>query len=332
MASSLKASNILIFGATGFIGTYITEKIITAQPAFNRVTIFTSPETAASKSDLLAGWQKQAGGHVSVVTGSVDSEADVKAAYREYRIDTVVCALGRGAIAKQIALLRWADEGDDVRWFLPSEYGTDVEYYGEAGRDEKPHQQKLRVRAFVRDGGVRRVAVTYVVTGPYFESWAREATPSGIKDIAVSWFDVPAREAQVIEDGAGRIGFTSMPDVGKFVVAALRHPDEATTTPGKGGGGKALRVQSFVATPNEVVAEYERQTGGAPWKVSYVSLADVRAGEARLWAEDHPKATVVTLRRIWAEGGTLYDTTDNEAIGVRAGETETMDEVLRRLL
>lgn len=332
MASSLKASNILIFGATGFIGTYITEKIITAQPAFDRVTIFTSPERAASKSNLFAGWQKQAGGHVSVVTGSVDSEADVKAAYREHHIDTVVCALGRGAIAKQIALLRWADEGDDVRWFLPSEYGTDVEYYGggpdDRGRDEKPHQQKLRVRDFVRDGGVRRVAVTYVVTGPYFESWAREVTPSGIKDIAVSWFDVAARETQLIEDGAGRIGFTSMPDVGEFVVAALRHPDEATATT---GGGKALRVQSFVATPNEVVAEYERQTETA-WKVSYVSLADVRVGEARLWAEDHPKATVVTLRRIWAEGGTLYDTTDNEAIGVRAGETETMGEVLRRLL
>lgn len=322
--ASLKASNILIFGATGYIGTYITEKVIAAQPAFNHITIFTSPETVASKSDLLDGWKKQAG-NVSVIAGSAHSEADVKAAYKTHQIDTVICAFGRNAIAKQIELIKWAEDGDDVKWFLPSEYGTDIEY-GPQSKDEKPHQQKLKVRAFVRDQ-VKRVRVTYVVTGPYFESWAQEKTP--MPDMAVSQFHVEDQKAQLIEDGEGKIGFTSMPDVGKFVVAALRHPETATTTAGE--GGKALKVNSFEVTSNQVVAEYEKQTG-AKWKVSYVPLSKVREQEETLWAEEHPKATVVTLRRIWAEGGTLYEKTDNESIGVKSEDTETIAEVLKRLL
>lgn len=117
----LHASNILLFGATGFIGQYITSSIVSAQPAFQHVTIFTSKATVESKKELLEGWKKA--GNVTVVTGSVDSETEVRAAFQDHRIDTVVCAFGRGAIAKQIELLRWADE-EGVKWFLPSEYGT----------------------------------------------------------------------------------------------------------------------------------------------------------------------------------------------------------------
>lgn len=318
--ASTKASNILIFGATGFIGTFITEKVIAAQPAFNHITIFTSPGTVANKGALLDEWKKA--GNVSVITGSADSEADVKAAYKEHNIDTVICAFGRGAIAKQIELIKWADESEHVKWFLPSEYGTDIEY-GPQSKDEKPHQQKLKVRAFVRNE-VKHLEVTYVVTGPYFESWAKGAMPG----VAVSWFDVDNKEAQLIADGEGLIGFTSMPDVGKLVVAALQHPEAATAGVGQ---DKALKVNSFEVTSNQVVAEYEKQTG-AKWKVSYVPLSEVRKQEEAMWAEGNPKATVVTLRRIWAEGGTLYEKTDNESIGVKPEDTETMAEVLQRLL
>jgi len=119
--ASIQASHILLFGATGFIGQHITHEILRAQPAFQQVTIFTSKETAENKSQLLEGWKKAH--KVQVVTGSVDSETDVRAAYKEHLIDTVVCAFGRGAIAKQIQLIKWGDE-EGVRWFFPSEYGT----------------------------------------------------------------------------------------------------------------------------------------------------------------------------------------------------------------
>lgn len=204
MASSPKASNILIFGATGFIGTFISEKIIAAEPAFNHITIFTSTNTVNTKVELLERWRKA--GNVTVITGDVDSEADVRAAYKDHKIDTVVCAFGRAAIAKQIDLIRWADETEGVKWFFPSEYGTDIEY-GPKSKDEKPHQQKLKVRKYIREN-VKDLQVTYVVTGPYFESWVGrqpglEVSPG---------YDVKNREAYLVGDGEGKIGFTTMPE------------------------------------------------------------------------------------------------------------------------
>ena len=201
--ASLKASNILIFGATGFIGTFITEAVIAAQPAFNHVTIFTSTNTVNTKGELLDKWKRA--GNVTVVVGDVDSEADVSAAYKDHNIDTVISAFGRGAIAKQIELIRWADKSDTVKWFFPSEYGTDIEY-GPQSKGEKPHQQKLKVRKFIREE-VKDVQVTYVVTGPYFESWVER--PQGIE--IGTGFDVAKKEAWLVEPD-GKVGFTTMPE------------------------------------------------------------------------------------------------------------------------
>lgn len=107
------------------------------------------------------------------------------------------------------------------------------------------------------------------------------------------------------------------------MVAALQHPEAAA--------GKALKVNSFEVTPNQVLAEYEQQTG-AKWKVKHITLDTLREGEKKLWEEGHAKATVLTLRRIWAEGGTLYEKTDNEAIGVKPGDTESLQVILKRIL
>ncbi|KAL2274894.1 hypothetical protein FJTKL_02636 [Diaporthe vaccinii] len=312
--ASLKASNILIFGATGFIGTFITEKVIAAQPGFNHITIFTSANTVNTKGELLDKWKKA--GNVTVVTGDVESEEDVSAAYKDHNIDTAISAFGRGAIDKQVNLIKWADHPGSVKWFFPSEYGTDVEY-GPQSAGEKPHQQKLKVRKFIREE-VKNVQVTYVVTGPYFESWVGRPEGLGV----APGFDVQKKEAWLVE-ADGKIGFTTMPDVGKLVVAALQHPEAAA--------GKALKVNSFEVTPNQVLAEYEKQTG-AKWKVNSIPLDELRQEEKKRWEEGHAKATILTLRRIWAEGGTLYEKTDNEAIGVKPEVTESLHVILKRIL
>ncbi|MBE3048919.1 hypothetical protein IMZ48_41760 [Candidatus Bathyarchaeota archaeon] len=108
--------------------------------------------------------------------------------------------------------------------------------------------------------------------------------------------------------------------VGKGVVAALRHPEAALD--------RALKIQSFVATPNEILAAFEKQTG-AQWAAEYSSLDTLRAVEEKLWAEGSPIATAATLRRIWGEGGTLYEETDNASIGLVDGELEGLGDAVR---
>jgi len=229
--------NVLIIGATGVIGRYITSAVISSGVA-TRVTIFTSPATAAAepgtpKHKLLSEWKatpfpdrssssKSSSGqsdadesYVRVITGDINSETAIRSAFQGQ--NTIISALGRDSLLAQIPLLRLAeenaslspDDGGTVRWFLPSEYGTDIEYDPITSPHEKPHQHKLAVRKFVREQ-VKNLKVTYVVTGPYLDMFL---ALSGVKEAqANGGFDVKEKKAVLVGDGQGKVGFTSMPE------------------------------------------------------------------------------------------------------------------------
>ncbi len=116
----------------------------------------------------------------------------------------MISCLGRGALHTQTELVRLADESGSVRWFFPSEYGTDVEY-GPKSAAEKPHQNKLAIRKYLREN-VKNMQVTYLVTGPYFDMWVN-AVP-GIE--ACGGFVVDKKQAYMIDDGQGKVGFCTM--------------------------------------------------------------------------------------------------------------------------
>ncbi|KAK4185586.1 hypothetical protein QBC35DRAFT_524804 [Podospora australis] len=305
---------ILLFGGTGQIGSYITASILRSKPSFPQVTLFTSPGTAERKADQISKWKSEG---LSVIVGDLTSSADVKAAYESSGADTVISAVGRGGLEHQIELLRLAEESGSVKWFLPSEYGTDIEH-NDKSPNEPPHQLKLKVRKYVREQ-LKRVKVTYVVTGPYFDMWVNSAPGLEI----AGGFKPAEKKAWIIEDGEGKVGFTTMWNVGKFVVTALQNPDVSF--------GKALKVQSFIVTPNQVLAEYEKLTG-AKWEVTKTPLDDIRAFEAELWKKGDPRATLVTLRRIWAEGGTLYAKNDNELLGVKPEDLDSLEGAVKKAL
>jgi len=408
--TTFRPSSILIFGATGQIGRYITEAILTANPPFGSVAAFTSPTTASSKAELLAGWAEKG---LRVIQGDVQAGPEVLKAYEG--VDTVISCLGRNVLLHQVELLRWADSSPSVKWFFPSEYGTDIEYCDKS-RDERPHQMKLAVRKFVAEE-VKAFQVTYLVTGPYADMFFH--LKEGVED--AGGFDARRQKAVVIGDSMP-VGFTTMPElvfsafyspfssvshytdagifahgwkcqkfsscqfswgtkkgrlhiviftqeppphflpncpaavpstqhlvlisppptrivflssirppvltyphhsVGKGVVAALRHPEACPDR-------KAIKMQSFVVTPREILGAFEDLTAGAWAHVRYSTLDQVRELERRLWKEGSPDATVVTLKRIWAEGGTLYEKTDNEAIGLGEKDMESLKDVVGR--
>ncbi|KAK3905112.1 hypothetical protein C8A05DRAFT_31047 [Staphylotrichum tortipilum] len=311
--SSFTASKILIFGGTGTIGRYITSALIRARPASQEIVLFTSRSGEHTKAQLIEQWKSQG---LSVIVGDLTSDLDVKAAYQG--VDTVISAVGRGGLQHQINLLRLAEASDSVKWFLPSEFGTDIEHNEDKSPNERPHQLKLQVRKYIREN-LKRVKVTYVVTGPYFDMWV-DAAPG----LEIAGGFVPdQKKAYVIEDGNGKVGFCTMPDVGKFVAATVKSPEVSF--------GKALKVQSFIVTPNEVLAEYEKQTG-SKWEVTKTPLDEIRSFEAKLWEKADPRATLVTLRRIWAEGGTLYAQNDNGVLELKLQNLDTLEAAVKKAL
>lgn len=200
--SSFTASKILIFGGTGTIGRYITAALLRAKPSFHQLVLFTSPNSAKEKAQQLNKWKSEG---LSIIVGDLTSEADVTAAYAG--VDTVISAVGRGGLQLQINLLRLAEASDSVKWFLPSEFGTDIEHNTDKSPHERPHQLKLQVRKYIREN-VKRVKVTYVVTGPYFDMWV----DVGAGFEKAGGFVPDKKQAYVIEDGNGKVGFCTMPE------------------------------------------------------------------------------------------------------------------------
>jgi len=228
--------------------------------------------------------------------------------------DTVISALGRTAIHLQIPLIKVAEESDTIKRFFPSEYGTDIEYFPDSNT-EKPHQEKLKVRKYIREN-TKRLTFTYVVTGPYPEFYMGGAIPGAPE---IGGFDVKAKQAWVLGDGNDKVSFTTMPDVGNLVVASLKHPEESRNA--------ILKVNSFTSTGNEILAEFEKQTG-SKWEVHYTSLDELKRIEEESWSKGVPYATGVTLRRIWISGGTLYEKRDNEKIGLKDGDMGTLEQIV----
>lgn len=335
--------NILIFGATGLIGTHITNAILTNKHHFGTIAIFTSRNTLTDKPDHISHLQHQG---VKILSGDITSDTDITAAYNSHDVDggfdTIVSALGRPVIDTQEKLIRLAVAHPTVKYFFPSEFGTDVEY-DETSAHEIPHQRKLRVRALLReisstststsktgnnDDCKNHLEYTYIVTGPYADA-DRSLYLSAQPPEKEAWgtFDVHRKRAVLLGDGNGKISLTTMRDVGKFVVAALlqqqqQQQQQHSNGNGNGGNGvtknRALRVNSFTTTPHELLGEFERQTGGEKWQVGYTSVEELERLE-----RENP---VVTLRRIWTSGKTLYAKGDNDELLNGAKEDDDDDD------
>lgn len=303
---------ILIIGATGVIGRPITQAILEAKDSFSSISVLTSQSTLDSDKGAHINWLKNRG--ITIHIGDIQKEDDVKRAYEN--VDTVISCLGRDVIAHQIELLRWAAETPNVTWFFPSEYGTDIEY-SEKSAGEKPHQQKLKVRAFIKTIKDEDLDWTYLVTGPYPDLYLR----ANRWNEALGTFDVRNEKAVIVGDENGKIGFTAMADVGKLLVAALLRPEVSKK--------RTLKVNSFYATPKEILIEFEKQSG-KKWDVSYTSLERLSELENELWEAGSPLGTMATLKRIWAEGSTIYEKTDNDVLG--NPPMETLEDQVRQAI
>ncbi|ETN44626.1 uncharacterized protein HMPREF1541_10296 [Cyphellophora europaea CBS 101466] len=316
------SKSVLFFGATGVIGTYLISGLANALEAgtLSRLAIFTSNSTVTSKSDTIDSLKAHG---VEVFVGDVSDTSYIRAVLDGSAaptnpstdttpFDTVISAAGRNAILTQIPILEVAESVETVKRFYPSEYGTDIEYDAQTSPHEPPHQLKLKVRKWIREN-VKRLEYTYLVTGPYSELWLGK--PPAAAEM-VGGFDVKGKRAVVLYDGKGRVSFTSMGDVAKLLVASLAHPAESRN--------RALKVNSFTTTPLDVVAEFEKQTGGEKWKVEFTDRDELIKNEKKAHEEGAPFATAYTLRRIWADGGTLYDVRDNGRIDFE-GQEESLE-------
>ncbi|VUC21028.1 unnamed protein product [Clonostachys rosea] len=301
----MPARKILVLGATGVIGKVLVEALLCGKEHFDSIGIFTSAESATNKQALIESFKSRG---VSVVIGDLYNDDQVLEAYRDY--DTVVSALGRYAIDKQVDLIALAERSSTIARFIPSEYGTDIAYDA-TSVTEMPHQKKLKVRKFLESGAISRLKYTYLVVGPFADLYVGNMA----QEPEMGSFDPENKKATLLGEGTEQISLTTMADVGRLLVGVLRHPEVCDN--------KAIKVNSFTTTPNAILAEFERQTN-SKWNVEYTSIDQLRQLEKKAYEDQNSLSSLYTLRRIWTEGRTLYEKRDNESIGLTKMDTLEM--------
>lgn len=83
------SKKILVFGATGVIGKYISQELYKARASFERIGIFTSASTVETKAAEIYGWKEKG---IDVIIGDINSEHDLAKAYE----GTIICSNSAG--------------------------------------------------------------------------------------------------------------------------------------------------------------------------------------------------------------------------------------------
>lgn len=74
----MSKSNLLVFGATGAIGSYIIAAIVNARDSFNRISVFTSQNTLSAKETEITILRDKG---VEIIVGDVTNKDDVLEAF-----------------------------------------------------------------------------------------------------------------------------------------------------------------------------------------------------------------------------------------------------------
>jgi uncharacterized protein YbjT (DUF2867 family) len=77
-AMMAQCKSILVFGATGLVGTHILRHLVENKEEFDRIAIFTSPRTLETKPGAISQLKEEG---VVVIVGDLSKSEDVKKAY-----------------------------------------------------------------------------------------------------------------------------------------------------------------------------------------------------------------------------------------------------------
>nr|AMN15102.1 chavicol synthase [Elaeis guineensis] len=236
-----KKGKILIIGATGYLGKYLTEgSLRLGHPTFILVresTINTNSEKAKVIKDF-----KDAG--ATVLYGDLhDHESLVKAIKL---VDIVFSTMGHEhpeQLASQINIVSAIKEAGNVKRYFPSEFGVDV------GRIQllEPAKSvlgiKVKIRQAIRMAGIPFTFVSSNLCATYFLSRLGQVEGDG----------TPKDEVSIMGDGNAKVIFVCEQDMATYAIKAAEDPRTLNKI-------LYVRPPANIYSQNELVSLWEKKT------------------------------------------------------------------------
>ncbi|XP_027068202.1 phenylcoumaran benzylic ether reductase Pyrc5 [Coffea arabica] len=235
-------SKILIIGGTGYIGKYVVEASAKAgHPTFALVgeNTISDPERAANLESF-----KSLG--VGFLYADLHDHQRLVDAIKQ--VDTVISTVGGDLVAHQVKIIAAIKEAGNIKRFLPSEFGSDVDrLHGVVEPASSLYRSKAEIRRAVEAEGI---PYTYLVCNVFAGYLNYFLNPFG-GSVSAS---PPRDKIVILGDGNPKVFFSVEENVAAYTIKAADDPRTLNKI-------VYLRSPANRLSCNEIVSLWERKIG-----------------------------------------------------------------------
>jgi len=293
--STITYKNVLLVGGSGDLGKHILSALL-ADSTFN-VTVLS--RTGSSSVFPL---------NVKVIKiDYTDYDAIKKALIGQ---DVVISAVGGGGIFDKLDLkLIEASVEVGVKWFIPSEFTGDISQPNFASLPfSAPKVENIQLLKKYESN----LAHTFITTGGFLD-WGFDNGFLG--------YDIPNHTVTLYDEGKNLVSGTTLPSIGKAVVAVLHHPELTLN--------KRIYIADATFTQQEALALFEKYTG-TKWTVKHVRTEDSykQGGEYYAKGDLLNGIRAYILASVYNEqsASNFQGKTSNKALGL---ETISLEQIIK---
>jgi uncharacterized protein YbjT (DUF2867 family) len=232
-------SNVLLVGAAGSLGKYIFAALLT-DPTFN-VTVLSrinSNSTLPSSVKVLKVDYSNKDALVEALVGQ----------------DVVISTVGSEGLTSNFdSTLVEAALQAGVKWFIPSQFVSDVSH---PFYSPLPFVASKVATMELLKKNQSRIAYTFITTGTFLD-WGFDSGFLG--------FDISNHTATLYDEGKHLFSGTTLPSIGKALVAVLHHPELTQN--------KHIYIADATFTQQQALSLFEKHTG-SKWTVKHINTED----------------------------------------------------------
>ncbi|KAL7604480.1 hypothetical protein Lser_V15G19659 [Lactuca serriola] len=231
-------SKILIIGGTGYIGKFVAEASAKeGHPTFilTRESTIKHPE----KSKLLNNFTSLG---AKLVIGDLYHHESLVKAIKE--VDVVISTVGGESVADQVKLIAAIKEAGNVKRFIPSEFGTDVDHVNAVEPAKSTFKGKTDIRRAVEAAGIPHTFIACNGFAGYFLPTVGQ----------MDTYTAPREKITILGDGTPKVVFVKEEEIALTTIKTIDDPRTLN---------KALifRPPGNTLSFNEIVSIWENKIG-----------------------------------------------------------------------
>ncbi|KAE8331056.1 hypothetical protein BDV39DRAFT_212456 [Aspergillus sergii] len=281
-----KVETVAIAGASGTLGPYVFQALVNA--GF-RVSILTRSQKPGAYAS-----------NINVFEVDFNSVKSLTAALKG--VDVVVSTVGGAAVDNQTVLIDAAIAAG-VKRFIPSEFGSVTT---NPKLENLPiYSSMFKIRNYLQEKtAAGELTWTVLACGAFLDSVLNTPTLLDFQNHTVTMLD----------EGDNRISSTSLPVVGKAIVAILQNFDATEN--------RVIRVSEAILTQNQLIGFAKELRPDIKWRTSKERTSVLlQESLGQFGAGDFSMSAFMKLMKGTALAGDTYggafDVTDNELLGIK---------------